>query len=78
MPNCGDRARVNRILIAARVGNLEEKSSNGPNPIEISDVCACRQDDREWSVTAKPQMDGSIDHSPWQITISLLYCLSGF
>jgi hypothetical protein len=26
-----------------------------------------RQDDREWSVTAKAQIDNSIDHSPLQI-----------
>jgi hypothetical protein len=64
LPNCGDPARVNRILIAAPGVDLEEKSSNGPNPTEISNFCTCPQDDREWSVTGKPQMDGSIDHSP--------------
>jgi hypothetical protein len=38
-----------------------------PDPPEIGSIRTCRKNDREWSVTAKRQIDRSINESPLQI-----------
>jgi hypothetical protein len=59
-PHCGDPASADR-------GVDVDRRPMTPDPPEIGSIRACRQNDREWSVTAKRQIDGSIDESPLQI-----------